>query len=1594
MKKVSNYFSLRFLFSVITVLITSVYFSFAQSQTFYWDEPRSVTQTNAQFPVVVNDGTDSYLFYELIEKTSEDAGNIWIYMQKKTPGSFEFSEARKISDTAFAFSGEIPDIYSVAVSSTGVIAVSAMLNDKSAAVFVSTDKGNSFVKRELGKVNNTVAGLRIFPTSKGGFALFASLGYKQLVEGTNNETYENFSFSLLFASSSDGLKWSGLESWTPSKEYSNPFLPYLYPLSSGDLVVFQATYEYETDDGHTRYSNQLYSSFSNDNLKTWSPAVMATGPMSVPSNSKFNYRQYDNQRPVISSFDGKYYIAWERTPYGSENANIWVSELSDKGIFKDTPDQITNTGDAHRPIFFNYGNKLSLSWFDNRRGVDSVYMAQKNGYMWDQTTLVTMNRDSHFAYPVISDGELSFVWQQYTTGKNKDSFASPQIFTLQRDHTVRVPSLKASGWTKGKRSTSENVKAGVVLPDDPSGIAGYSWIFTQDKNEEPPELLMNLADNLNISSKATADGEWYFKVRAKDYAGNWSTSASITYFRDTTPPGIPVISEFETDYLGFMPANTFAMNWGPSPDDDDVAGYSWNLVNVSSLDKNLNDTQRHPLKLSESDARKQIEKILERCNSKISKPQLPAARNSGNITEASYSNRLNGIYTFSVRAVDTVGNIGEAATVVVMLNKYLPVTVISGINKKVDDFGQVELKVVGRGFTYDGTVSEVYLDKDGKAPYDLVLKKGKDFRVASDELITGITINDFEEGQYRVGVLHTDRGIYFTKPIVTIDDFGTVKIETEYEYLPEWLPVTDSYEYHITSGEVFMWILAFLALLGFAGAARGLVVTARDAVIVKQEVRALLTGDYLPMEKKKIAALNKKGMSLKFKLRMFTTMLVLMIVLIVSIPLGLMMTRTQERTLAQGLENRVNVLMDSIGSSVRAYMPSKNDLEIGSLPSQTDNFDGAIYATIIGAPRNGKNTNLDYVWATNDREILNKIDTDSLKSGESRISDEAVQLITPRFDAIDKEAVTQVGELTSNINSLTSEALSLIGRTDSKSVARVAEINDNVSELTSNSTSKLNELGRKGAGSEPQFDTEHLDRNNTEYLFYKPVLYSTASDDKYVHAVVLVKVSTDSLIQEVDTATYTILVIAGVIALIAIVIGLFGSTIIASIIVKPIRMLEDHVKKIGETQDKEKLDGYEIEIKSRDEIRTLGDSINEMTRGLVKAAKDGKIAMEKEKMELDGKAVQQTFIPLNPNKEGRKETTAALKDDAVQFFGYYEGADAVSGDYFDYKKLDDRWYAIIKCDVSGHGVPAALIMTAVATQFRKYFESWSFKKDGIKLNELVTSINDFIESLGVKGKFATLMVCLFDTKTGDVYMCNAGDNIIHIYDAMDQVQKKITLHEAPAAGPLPSFMVEMKGGFKVEKTTLKKGDVLFLYTDGIEEATRFFRDSKYEVTQCHEPGLEEGQEHENHKVGQQSEQMEPERVKDIVESIFNRRPYELKKFHCPNPDEQLLFDFSKCDGTIEECILALAAVEKVFRLYKRPGASGTVYVSESGDVIRQGDTVRVDRKIDAFLKKTFNHYDKYCSDQMDMQESNYLYYVNINEDAQADDLTLLALQKN
>ena len=1507
------------------------------AQNYFWENPVRVSQSGVCFPSAVSNGKIAAAIWQEV-----DAKKSSIYLRIQVYKDGKWEDSRRFAGP-FPYSGEIPDLYSAAMNANGVLAVSVLSDANTISIYTSSDGGLTFAQKKFSKQNLPLVAPRIYDTLSGAFIVFTSLGRDE-------------SFTMLYARSRDGVNWNDFNEFSPAQKSLNPFLPVLLSTPKGELVVFQAQHRTQS-----RIVYKLFSTQASSGGSSWSnPIMVNTGDENDLSS---------DQRPTLCRFEQNNYIAWERTPYNSENSSVYFAQLNSDGNILGRAERISNSGNASRPILFSHNNNLSLVWFDTRSGLERVYFAQRQGTLWGEQIVLSPQRSAAtFVYPMITDAgkTLAFLWQG-TSGN------SSWIYRLESDHTVLPPTITPLTFMAGQRSRDENVRFRITLPADSSGIRGYSWIWTQDASQDAPELLMNLPKENSVSVKASAEKNWYLKVRAVDYAGNWSDSAVVSYYRDLTPPKPPVIAGPQTDAAGFAATNDLAFSWRDESEDEEIDGYSFNLESEGSLPRELFTSRRHPTSLSYAELAARLADFKKKNEGSI-KPRVPSANVQTRNSSARFANRRNGVYTFSVRSIDKAGNASEPSYVTVYANKYEPFTRVDSVRKSSDVFGSSSLELHGTGFRYDGTIYKIVISReDSKEPYSMEFNlKDGDYSVPNDQKISGVKLdNTVPQGTYTIALYHSDRGVYRARSAFEISENGTVKIAANYVYTPAWQRVYDTGKFFARTGDILFAIIIIIALGALIFAARGLVLSAKETVLVKKEINALLSGDLMPLEKKKkIQALNRRGTSLRLKLMSFTAMIVFMAILLVSLPLGYIMTRSQERTLSVGLKERVNVLLSSLASGARAYMPTQNVLELSSLPEQSTAISEANFVSIAGLSSNDDNSPLlEYMWASNDASLSKKIDTEILSPGVSKINDQTMLAAAEICQNLNQDAAQSAGEIAKNIAALNAEGASIALRSDAVSIKRREEIAVITTELSTRLSRTLNELSEAATGSFPEYNSAVLDRENTEYLFYRPVLYRQGTSQTYVRAIVFISVSTASLITTIDGARRTVVYTALAVSLFAVLIGIIASWVLASVIVSPIKRLASHVVMIGNTVNKEKLAGKEIVIKSRDEIGQLGDSVNEMTRDLVKAAQDEHLAM-------DGKVVQRAFLPLTPDNSGAKQTVAILNDKNFQCFGYYEGASEVSGDYFDYKKLDENHYVIIKCDASGHGVPAALIMTVVATLFRKYYENWSPKKAGGGLDALVTQINDFIESLGIKGKFATLILALVDTATGDVSLCNAGDNIVHIYDSSAKKQKTLTLQETPAAGPLPTFMVQMKGGFKIEKTRLKKGDVLFLYTDGIEESTRKFRDQEFNVTKCQDGP--EGGVHENHKVGSESEQMENDRIQEIIEAVLNKQKYVLKKFHNPVPNEVLEFDFTNCSGSTEEVILALCSVEKIFRFYKPQNAG-------------EKDTVRVDRRIDAFLKEHFNLYEYYCSNKADdLADNVYLHYSYLREDEQLDDLTLLA----
>jgi hypothetical protein len=223
---------------------------------------------------------------------------------------------------------------------------------------------------------------------------------------------------------------------------------------------------------------------------------------------------------------------------------------------------------------------------------------------------------------------------------------------------------------------------------------------------------------------------------------------------------------------------------------------------------------------------------------------------------------------------------------------------------------------------------------------------------------------------------------------------------------------------------------------------------------------------------------------------------------------------------------------------------------------------------------------------------------------------------------------------------------------------------------------------------------------------------------------------------------------------------------------------------------------------------------------------------------------------------------------------------------------------------------------------------------------------------------------------------------MNIYSADKKKMIHTSLPDSPAAGSFPSMLVEMKTPYKQVQQNLVAGDVLFLQTDGFEESERKLRNGEFQETKCEEPGLADDQDHQGtHKKGESEEDFGEIRMDGIINAVFNRARYTLVRSHNPLPGEELVFDFSACQGTVREAVLALVSVEKVYRMIPNPR-------------LGEESKVTIESKVVDFLKEHFLQFNQYFSHRVESaQATGYVTFTHAMEDEQYDDLTILVLRR-
>ena len=218
-----------------------------------------------------------------------------------------------------------------------------------------------------------------------------------------------------------------------------------------------------------------------------------------------------------------------------------------------------------------------------------------------------------------------------------------------------------------------------------------------------------------------------------------------------------------------------------------------------------------------------------------------------------------------------------------------------------------------------------------------------------------------------------------------------------------------------------------------------------------------------------------------------------------------------------------------------------------------------------------------------------------------------------------------------------------------------------------------------------------------------------------------------------------------------------------------------------------------VDVRSNTEFSSLSDDINSTVTTLKRYIAEAEARIDKE-LEY-AKQIQLSALPTN-----------FPKGENYNIYAQMIAAKEVGGDFYDFYKLNDTTVAFLAADVSGKGIPAAMFMMTAKTIIKDLAES------GMPVNEIFTRANEKLCENNESGMFVTAWMGILDITTGNLKFANAGHNPPILKRANGDFEYLRTRAGFVLAG--------MEGiRYRIGELTLSAGDRLFLYTDGVPEAT-------------------------------------------------------------------------------------------------------------------------------------------------------------------------------
>lgn len=248
--------------------------------------------------------------------------------------------------------------------------------------------------------------------------------------------------------------------------------------------------------------------------------------------------------------------------------------------------------------------------------------------------------------------------------------------------------------------------------------------------------------------------------------------------------------------------------------------------------------------------------------------------------------------------------------------------------------------------------------------------------------------------------------------------------------------------------------------------------------------------------------------------------------------------------------------------------------------------------------------------------------------------------------------------------------------------------------------------------------------------------------------------------------------------------------LVRRLVVKNIYEINESLSKISDGN----LDTV-VNVRSHVEFDDLSNDINSTVDTLKRYIADAAARIDAEL--AFAQAIQHSAIPsVFPPYPDRKEF-----DIHAKMFTARE----VGGDFYDFYFIDENHLAFLVADVSGKGIPAAMFMMQSKTLLKSLAES------KMSVEQVMTSANEKLCEGNDAGMFVTVWMGILDVKTGVLTFANAGHNppILKKADGTTEFVKT-----------RPGLVLAGMEGVRYRKNEicLEKGDILYLYTDGVTEA--------------------------------------------------------------------------------------------------------------------------------------------------------------------------------